>query len=261
MEDIFTQDIKDLIKLATTDFHKFYKETEKQNKSSGNYSKAASSGNYSKAASSGYCSTAASSGYCSKAASSGKNSGCSALGYRAAVKGDLGNLIMCSEYANEGVPIGGKADIVDGKNIKADCWYIVESGEWVEVDLSDGIFSRVISTKGNVKKCRRDNDKIIYVITVDGVSAHGNTIKQARDDLAFKQMSKDVDQFKGMPLKTKKTTEEWALVYRAITGACQYGTQDFISKNSTKKEYTLKEILSVTRGSYGHERFKEAVSK
>jgi len=71
MSDIFTQDIKDLIKLATTDFDKFYAETEKKNKDTGNYSTAASSGDYSKSASSGYSSTAASSGYSSTAASSG----------------------------------------------------------------------------------------------------------------------------------------------------------------------------------------------
>ena len=50
MGDIFTQDIKIYFKLATTDFDKFYKETEK---SFWVYSKAASSGVYSKAASSG----------------------------------------------------------------------------------------------------------------------------------------------------------------------------------------------------------------
>jgi hypothetical protein len=32
MTDIFSQDIKDLMKLATTDFDKFYAETEKANK-------------------------------------------------------------------------------------------------------------------------------------------------------------------------------------------------------------------------------------
>ena len=315
MTDIFSQEIKDLMKLATTDFDKFYKETEEKNKSSGDYSTAASSGDYSKAASSGDYSTAASSGYSSKAASSGYsskaassgysstaassgdyskaassgnystaassgysskaassgnyskaassgvNSACSALGYRALVKGELGNLLMCSEFNKEGKPLGGKADIVDGVKIKSDTWYSVLDAKWTEVDLTDGIFSYVVSVKGSVKKLKNTNGELSYLVSDnEGNSAHGETIKDARDDLAFKLMSKDVTQFKNMPLKTTKTPQEWAKVYRAITGACQYGTKQFIeSKDKLKETYTLKEILEQTSGAYGSERFKEVV--
>ena len=73
-------------------------------------------------------------------------------------------------------------------------------------------------------------------------------------------MSKDVDQFKGMKKNTKKTPKEWALIYRAITGACSYGTNAFMDSKDLKKKYTLKEILQETEGSYGHERFKEVVA-
>jgi hypothetical protein len=298
MTDIFSQEIKDLMKLATTDFDKFYKETKEQNKSSGNHStaassgdhstaassgdhstaassgnhsraassgylsraassgyqstaassgdssKAASSGDHSTAASSGYHSTAASSGYHStaassgdhstaassgnhsRAASSGVNSACSALGYKALVKGDIGNLLMCSEFDKKGKPLGGKADIVDGVKIKSDTWYSVLNAKWVEVELTDGIFSYVVSVKGNIKKLKNTNGGLSYLVSDgQGNSAHGKTIKNARDDLAFKLISKDVEQFKNMPLKTTKTPQEWAMVYRAITGACQYGTK------------------------------------
>jgi hypothetical protein len=152
--------------------------------SSGDYSKAASSGNSSTAASSGDYSKAASSGDYSKAASSGKHSACSALGYRAAVKGDMGNLLMASEYAKKDgklVPVGGKADLVDGKKLKADRWYIVEGGKWVEADFSDGIFSRVLSNKSGVKKVKTEDGKVLFVVSDDnGNSAHGQTIKEAR---------------------------------------------------------------------------------
>ena len=261
MTDIFTEEIKDLLKLATTDFNKFYKETEKQNKSTGNSSTAASSGNGSKAASSGYDSTAASSGNYSKAASSGVNSACSALGYMSCVKGDIGNLLMCSEFDESGKPLGGKADVVDGVKIKPDTWYSVLDGKWTEVDLTDGIFSYVVSVKGNVKKLKNSNGNFSYLVSDDqGNSAHGKTIKEARDDLSFKLMSKDVEQFKNMPLKTTKTPQEWAMVYRAITGACQYGTKQFMEqKGKLKEKYTLKEILEQTDGAYGSERFKEVV--
>jgi hypothetical protein len=264
MSDIFTQEIKDLLKLATTDFDKFYAETEKKSKASGDYSKAASSGNSSTAASSGNSSTAASSGYYSTAASSGYYSACSALGYRAAVKGDLGNLLMASEYVikdNKYIPVGGKADIVDGKIIKPNFWYIVEGGEWVEVDFSDGVFGRVVSTKGNIKKLKTDNGKIIYLATDGNNTAHGDTVKEALSELAFKCAEKDVSKYKNMPKSTKHTPEDWAIIYRAVTGACRIGCKMFIeSQGKMKKKYTLAEIIDLTKGQYRHDVFVKTVT-
>ena len=278
MGDIFTQDIKDLLKLATTDFDKFYKETEK--KASGVYSKAASSGVYSKAASSGNSSTAASSGNSStaassgahskaassgdysKAASSGENSACSALGYRSAVKGDLGNLLMASEYNEKNgkfIPIGGKADIVDGKKIKPNCWYIVENAKWVEVDFSDDIFLRVISTKGNIKKCKDDNERILYVVTDGTNNAHGDTIKEAQEALLFKTANRDVSAYKNMAMDTVKSPIEWAVIYSIVTGACEAGCRHFMDQRKLKDAYTLSEILEETKGAYNYSRFIEVV--
>jgi hypothetical protein len=243
--------------------------------SSGNYSTAASSGDGSQAASSGYRSQAASSGYRSqaassgngskaassgddsKAASSGENSACSALGYRAAVKGDLGNLLMCSEYSQEGVPLGGKADLVDGKILKPDCWYIVEGGEWVEVDFTDNLFHYVISTKGNVKKLKNIHGDTVYLVTDGEHSAHGDTIKQARESLLFKKTDRDTSEYDGLSLDDKKTPMEWAVAYHVITGACEYGCKQFMKSKKLKKQYTLREILEETKGAYGYEKFSE----
>ena len=244
MTDIFTQDIKDLIKLATTDFNKFYQEAEKQNKSSGNYSTAASSGNYSKAASSGNSSKAASSGY---------SSACSALGYMAAVKGDLNNLLMCSEYSREYKPIGGLCAIVDGEKIKVNQWYIVKDGKWVAVDFSDGIFSYVISERKGIKKLKFENGAISYLATSDcgKYTAHGKTAKEACEELTFKMSDRgDLSDLANMPLDTTKTVREWGFVYRRATGACQTGTEHFIKLNANKEKYTLAEILEATKNAY-----------
>jgi hypothetical protein len=233
--------------------------------SSGNSSTAASSGNSSKAASSGDYSTAASSGNSSKAASSGNSSACAAVGYRAAVSGDKGNLIMASEYIRKDgklIPIGGKADIVDGKKLKAGCWYIVEGGEWVEVDYTDGIFARVLSRKGGVKKVKTDDGMVLFIASDgNGLNAHGKTLKEATQELAFKAAKRDVSQFKGMAKTTKKTPDEWAFVYRAVTGACQVGTQSFMSSHGKlKKTYTLTEIIELTKGQWGHSEFVNVVT-
>ncbi len=230
--------------------------------SSGDSSKAASSGNSSKAASSGDYSTAASSGNSSKAASSGNYSACTAVGYRAAVKGDMGNLLMASEYAKKDgkyVPVGGKADMVDGKKLKPGCWYIVENGEWAEVDFSDGIFSYVLSNKGGVKKVKTDDGKTLFVVFDDkGNSAHGESISEARKDLIYK----NVAEFDGT-IPQNATGVEWVGIYRAVTGACAAGVRGFVKKTgkSLDDSYAVEEISKLVEGQYGAEKFAEKVNE
>jgi len=245
--------------------------------SSGYYSTAASSGDYSTAASSGYYSTAASSGYGSKAASSGdyskaassgkyskaessgEHSGCTSIGYRAAVKGDLGNLLMASEYTKDGVPVGGNADLVDGKNLKAGSWYIVEKGAWVEVDFTDRVFSYVLSNKKGVKKVKTEQGKVLYVVSDDkGNSAHGETIAKAREDLIYK----DIAKFDG-ELPKKATGKEWVGIYRAVTGTCAAGVKNFVEQTgkSLDDTYTAKEIAKLVHGNFGAEQFAKKLNK
>jgi hypothetical protein len=236
---------------------------------SGNYSTAAAAGDSSKAAAVGYSSkaaaagdysTAAVSGNYSTAASSGNYSACAAVGYRAAVKGDMGNLLMASEYVRkdgEFVPVGGKADLVDGKKLKPDRWYIVEQGEWVEVDFSDGIFSRVISHKAGVKKVRTDDGQVLFVVQDDkGNTAHGETIAKARKDLVYKAVAKFDD-----PIPKKATGKEWVAIYRAVTGACAAGVKLFVEQTGTDLEqvYTAKAVAELARGQYGAEQFGKKV--
>jgi hypothetical protein len=166
---------------------------------------------------------------------------------------------MCSEFDKQGKPLGGLCAIVDGKKLKENSWYIVKDNKWVEVDFTDDVFSYVISNKGKVKKIKYESGDEGYVVTEGGVSAHGKTIKEAREDLTFKLMSRNVEQFKSMPLNTAKTAEEWALVYRAVTGACRQGTEQFMKSRNLKDSYTLKEILKETKGAYGSDKFLEIV--
>ena len=274
--EIEIEALQNVFGIATTGFEEFYKEADKNSSgynskaassgeystaaSSGEYSTAASSGEYSTAASSGDNSTAASSGNASKAASSGEYSACAAVGVRAAVKGDKGNLIMASEYAlidNKYAPIGGKADIVDGKKLKAGCWYIVEGGEWVEVDFTDGIFSRVISTRNGVKKVKTDSGEVLFIVgDENGNHAHGKTIKEAREDLVYKIVAK----FDG-ELPNKATGKEWVGIYRAVTGACGAGVRNFVEQTGKNLDdvYTAEQIAELASGQFGAEKFAEKV--
>ncbi len=105
-----------------------------------------------------------------RAEATGKHCAVSALGYRAAVRGSIGTLLMCSEYIpagqNKYKPVGGFACLVDGKKVKPNCWYICEKSRPVEVDFTDGIFGRVQSsyTAGDltIKKIIIDGDMWLF---------------------------------------------------------------------------------------------------
>ena len=169
---------------------------------------------------------------------------------------------MASEYVKKGddiIPVGGKADLVDGKKLKPDCWYIVEKGEWVEVDFTDGVFSYVLSNKKGVKKVRTEQGNVLYVVSDDnGNSAHGETIAKAREDLIYKVVAK----FDG-DLPQKATGKEWIGIYRAVTGACAPGVKNFVEQTGTNLEdtYTAQQIADLVAGRYGAEKFAEKLRR
>ena len=98
---------------------------------------AATTGYGAHAATTGDCAHAATTGYRAHAAVSGNESIASALGIDGKAKGALGCWIVCAEWD---IKNGGrhiecvKAAAVDGERIKADTWYMLKDGEFVEVD-------------------------------------------------------------------------------------------------------------------------------
>ena len=97
---------------------------------------AATNGDWAHAATTGDGAHAATTGYGARAEVSGMESIASALGIKGQVKGALGCWIVCAEWEskNEGWHIKCvKATVVDGKTIKADTWYTLRDGEFVEV--------------------------------------------------------------------------------------------------------------------------------
>ena len=169
---------------------------------------------------------------------------------------------MASEYIgknNDFVPVGGKADIVDGKKLKPNCWYIVEKSEWVEVDFTDNVFSYVLSNKNGVKKVKTEQGIVLYVVSDNkGNSAHGETIAKARVDLIYKVIEKaDVE----IPKKT--TGKEWIGIYRAVTGACSAGVKNFVEQTgkSLDDEYTAKQIAEMVQGKFGADAFAKKIAE
>lgn len=135
----------------------------------------------------------------------------------------------------------------------------------------DGIPCAIISAKEkdgvellNCRHARIKDGKIAgdrFIVAKRGdTTAHANTIKEALEELAFKLGARDVEQYRNMPLTTRKSPKQWATIYRQVTGACQFGTQDFMARRTLKKSYTLAEILEETKGAFGHDTFREVVT-
>ena len=130
---------------------------------------------------------------------------------------------------------------------------------------ADGIFSKVISHRGNVYKIQKIGSfKETYLITDgNGKFSHGETIKEAKEDLIFKISDRNKSDFENLTLESKLTFEKAIECYRVITGACSFGTKDFVTTRLNKKEkqYTIAEIIALTKGEYGNSTFKSFFTK
>lgn len=104
---------------------------------SGNNSRLAASGYNSRLAASGNSSQLAASGDNSQLAASGKNSVVAAIGANSKIKAAIGCWITLAEYKRDGdgryKPVCVKSAQIDGERLKADTWYMLQNGEFVEV--------------------------------------------------------------------------------------------------------------------------------
>jgi hypothetical protein len=106
--------------------------------SSGDSAQIGSSGDYAKIGSSGDYAKIGSSGYYAQIDSTGEDSVIMCAGKESKAKAKVGSWITLSEWKwsdkkNRYVPVCVKTEYVDGNNIKADTWYQLQNGEFVEV--------------------------------------------------------------------------------------------------------------------------------
>ncbi|MDE1971434.1 MAG: hypothetical protein KGI50_07715 [Patescibacteria group bacterium] len=140
-------DFLERVKKASGDESKLAASGNKSNlAASGDESNLAASGNASNLAASGYASNLAASGYASKLAASGDESKIEMTGERSIAagigmdsmaKGKSGCWIVLAEWKNidqKWTPINVVAVKIDGKKIKADTWYQLKNGKFVEAD-------------------------------------------------------------------------------------------------------------------------------
>ena len=105
----------------------------------GGYSLSANTGDYSKATNTGAHSSAINTGDCSDAEVAGYGSVAIVTGSDSYAKAGLGSAIVIAErgeFNGKIYPlINIKAAIVDGEKIKADTWYELRNGEFMEVEI------------------------------------------------------------------------------------------------------------------------------
>ena len=101
---------------------------------SGDGAKLAASGYGAKLAASGYGAKLAASGDGAKLAASGENSIVCAIGINSTAKASLGSWITLAEFNEKGIVKLVKTEQVDGEKIKADTFYRLQDGEFVEAD-------------------------------------------------------------------------------------------------------------------------------
>ena len=111
----------------------------KQIGSSGNSAKIGSSGYYAQIGSSGDYAQIGSSGDYAKIDSTGEDSVIMCAGNESKAKAKVGSWITLSEWKwsdekNRNVPVCVKTEYVDGENIKAETWYQLINGKFVEVE-------------------------------------------------------------------------------------------------------------------------------
>ena len=245
---------------------------------SGNDSKVATSGYYSQVATSGNDSQVATSGYCSKVAIEGNNSVGFACGYKSIIKAKKGTWISLCEYRKdeEGYSIPffatsaqiGNNEYKDfkGRILKETEYYCLYNKKFYPVDISDGIKKIKISEK------KRDGITIIkaidfyntdeecYIVKEGELNAHGETLQQALEDLQYKKIKSE--EVQAIVKEIKKTGKVNKAQYRAITGACQYGTNKFCEEHSiTVDEIELSELKKILIDDYGAKRFWELIEK
>lgn len=137
-----------------------------------------------------------------------------------------------------------------------------QGGKYIKCD---GIFAEVLQKRGNVYKVKQfGNDKQFYVVTNGaGKYAHGDTLKEAKQDLIFKISDRNESDYKDLTPESILTYEKAIECYRVITGACAFGSKDFVMNRLTikNKEYTIGEIITLTKGEWGNSTFANFFSK
>ena len=133
--------------------------------------------------------------------------------------------------------------------------------EWIERGwiVADGIRVKYLSHRqvggAVLYKGETFDKRDIFVARAGEKFAHGDTPEQAVSDLRFKIADRDTSRFKNLAIDKRYPVEDLIEAYRVITGACETGVKMFCEKIKLNEEYTIKEVLKLTKDQYGHSEF------
>ena len=159
----------------------------------------------------------------------------------------------------------------NGKILKENTYYILWKKEFYPVDEYDGLWTIRLSEKKreniiiikaiDINDLLDDEIKEIYIAKEKDLSAHGYTVREAVEDLTLKKMENvNVDEIVSKIKETGKVTRSQ---YRAITGACSFGTNKFCEEYNIQdlEEIELSELRKILIDDYGAEKFWNLIDK
>ena len=93
--------------------------------------------------------------------------------------------------------------------------------------------------------------------------AHCKDFKDGANDLAFKKAKdRGAEQYRDYTMDTVVSFDDAKTMYRIITGSCKAGTEQFVNGlRSVKEQYTVREIIDITKNAYRGEVFKSFFTK
>ena len=123
----------------------------------------------------------------------------------------------------------------------------------------------------HVKRKRKIGEYTYYVGKIKGMNAiydgenyaHCKDFRDGVNDLEFKKAEdRGADQYRDYTMDTVVSFEDAKTMYRIITGSCKAGTEQFVNGlRSVKEQYTVREIIDITKNAYRGEVFKSFFEK
>lgn len=137
-----------------------------------------------------------------------------------------------------------------------------------DVFLVDDMPTLIYSIRGNIAKGAMLNSDLALTNTYiardgNGNFAHGVTIQEARESLVYKITDRDKSEYEALTLNDTISHNDAIICYRTITGACEQDVRSFVKNlgEDRKDEYTISEIINLTKGQYGSDSFKQFFKK
>ena len=170
----------------------------------------------------------------------------------------------------ENLTVGGWLDLrktpIESKKEEAKKIKRLKNGDYVE-----GRYLYCDDTLIHVKRKRKSGEYTYYVGKIKGMNAiydgenyaHCKDFRDGVNDLEFKKAEyRGADQYRDYTMDTVVSFEDAKTMYRIITGSCKAGTEQFVNGlRSVKEQYTVREIIEITKNAYRGEVFKSFFDK